>query len=137
MEHIKRRRNKSTSFPLSILGGILGGFMIGILLVFLFSFIVFGGEDPTAHLAIWGLLALGFSVLSCGYLAAKLWKHSTFIPSLLAGGIYTVMIVGIGLCIPGTALTLPMRIWSVPVMLLLSILGGGLAGKKRRHRRPR
>ncbi len=137
VEHTKRKRRKATSFPLSILGGILGGFACGILLVFLFSLLTFRGDDPTATLTLLGLVALGVGALCCGYLAARLWGHSSLIPALLSGAIFAVLIVGIGLCIPGTALPLPMRLWSLPVMLLLSLLGGLLGGKKTRRKRAR
>jgi hypothetical protein len=137
VEHIKRKRRKTASFPLSILGGILGGWSSGILLVFLFSFIAFRGEDPAAYLPLWGLISLGVGAFICGGLAAHLWGHTSLIPSLLSGAIFAISIVGMGLCIPGTSLPLSLRLWSLPAMLLLSMVGGFLGGRKKGHKRAR
>ena len=137
MEYRKKRSGKERSLPISIFGGILGGFCMGVMLVLCCSLIAFRTANPSSWVLPTGLCCLVIAAIFCGFLSAKLWGHKSLVPSLISGAIFGVLIISFGLCIPGSTLPLAVRISGMPIILILSLLGGGITMRKKVHRRPR
>ncbi len=134
----KRKTERGNrSFAVACLGGILIGFSSGALFILIFSAIALRTTDPTAVLLPMGLISLSISAMLCGRISCALWGHHSLIPALAGGGIYAVVIVLIGLCFPGSTLTLWLRCAGAPLIFLLALCGGAIGrrgiGKRRRH----
>lgn len=134
MENKHRHRGGQRSLPYAVGMGMLLSFGMGMLLLMGVALVLYRGEDPTAHILPLSLVSLGISGLACGVLCTKLWGHASPVPSLLGGCLFAVLILAMGLCVPGSTLSLGVRLGGCPTVALLSLCGGMLSSRPKRRR---
>ena len=92
-------------------------------------------EDPTAHLTLFGEIALMLSMLFCGFLGASLSAENRFAAGMLASGIWLLLVSAASLAVGN-----PSLVRSLLLIALAAFCGavGSLLGAKehrRRHKR--
>ncbi len=135
MEKRRKKGHTGHGFVASCIWGIMAGILTGTVFIFALAAFAYQSTNPTALLIPLGLVSLGISALLTGRVACAVWGHGSMIPALVSGGVFSLMICLIGLCFPGSTLTLWIRIAGCPAVFLLTLLGGAFRLKKKSKRR--
>ncbi len=135
MDQKRKRHTHARSFPGVVALGVGISLATGMALLFLCACILWRTQDPTAYILPLGLICLLASALLCGWLCTVLWGHPSLLPALAGAALLTLLISGLGLCVPGTTLSWGIRCAGVPLVALTTLVGGALGGHKKRRRR--
>ena len=125
---------RSFSFTAAILRGFFFSLFLGTTFLFLLSFLLLKSQDPVRLLLPVSVGATLLLSLLGGYRAGSLHKKSGALCGLTAGTLLSFVFLLAALILCEGALS----VWSLPHyfgMLILSTLGGRLAGRKPRRRR--
>ncbi len=117
--------------------GFLWTLPVCMLLIFISAFTALKFPDPNSLVSVLAVASLILSFLSCGFISGKLNSSSTFLCSLISGGIMILFIMIVSLFIKGdnTAFSPSQRAILYVSALASSIAGGFLSSLKSKGKR--
>ena len=116
--------------------GFLVSVVSGVLLLFLFGWICYAREDPSALIDIFGKATLYISALAGGFAAAKFNGEKSGLSGLGSGGIFMLFMVILALFLKSGQAPVSVMTWVMFLSLaLVGALGGYIANPKGRSKR--
>ena len=115
--------------------GMLGAFLLALLLLFFFSFLSYKSANPGGGIQLYSYGILAITSLFCGFLSARTHKKRGLLSGISAGILFLSVLIIVSFFFREDSFPFGKSILIYLAVLLLSTLGGIIGANRKQKRR--